>query len=98
VVLFDSRAIGTPIWVTEVGLSTAGPFPYSLDDQARGLRLIYRRLERMPDVPAIVVHRLIDGPKKLETAESGWGVVHRDLTPKPALCSLATARGAACVN
>lgn len=98
VVLFDARAIGTPIWVTEVGLSTAGPFPYSLEDQARGLKRIYRLLKRMPDVPVVVVHRLIDGPKKLETAESGWGVVQRDLTPKPALCSLATVRGAACVN
>ncbi|HEX6115800.1 MAG TPA: hypothetical protein VFY99_01785 [Solirubrobacterales bacterium] len=94
--LFDSGAAGTPIWVTEIGLSTAGPFPYSHADQAAGLRSIYRALESMPDVAAIVVHRLIDGPKELRTAESGWGVVRRNLRPKPALCALAAARGAPC--
>jgi polysaccharide biosynthesis protein PslG len=90
--LFDSRASGTPIWVTEVGLSTAGPFPYSQEDQAEGLRTIYRALDAMPDVTSVIVHRLIDGPKSLKTAESGWGVVQRNLTPKPALCALTVAR------
>jgi polysaccharide biosynthesis protein PslG len=94
--LFDSGAAGTPIWVTEVGLSTAGPFPYSYEDQADGLRTIYRALEAMPDVASIIVHRLIDGPKRLRTAESGWGVVERNLTPKPALCALALARRGTC--
>ena len=94
--LFDSGAAGTPIWVTEIGLSTAGPFPYTHAQQARGLRRTYRALDAMPDVAAIVVHRLIDGPKRLRTAESGWGVVERNLTPKPALCALGTARGAPC--
>ena len=90
--LFDANAAGTPIWVTEVGLSTAGPFPYTPEDQAAGLRAIYRALDAMPDVAAVIVHRLIDGPKRLRTAESGWGVVQRNLTPKPALCALAIAR------
>jgi hypothetical protein len=94
--LFDSGAAGTPIWVTEVGLSTAGPFPYTLSEQAAGLRAIYRALDSMPDVAAIVVHRLIDGPKRLRTAESGWGVIERNLTPKPALCALAAVRGRPC--
>jgi hypothetical protein len=95
-VLFDVRAAGTPIWVTEIGLSTAGPFPYTRAAQARGLRRIYRALDAMPDVAAIIVHRLIDGPKRLRTAESGWGVVERNLTPKPALCAHAGARGTPC--
>jgi polysaccharide biosynthesis protein PslG len=94
--LFDSGAEGTPIWVTEVGLSTAGPFPYSKAEQADGLRRIYAELDAMPDVASIVVHRLIDGPKELRTAESGWGVVRRDLRPKPALCALGEARGKPC--
>jgi hypothetical protein len=95
-VLFESGAAGTPIWVTEVGLSTAGPFPYTHADQAAGLARTYRALDSMPDVAAIIVHRLIDGAKKLRTAESGWGVVERNLTPKPALCALGAERGAAC--
>lgn len=90
--LFESDAAGTPIWVTEVGLSTAGPFPYTPEDQAEGLRAIYRALDAMPDVSSVIVHRLIDGPKRLRTAESGWGVVQRNLEPKPALCALAIAR------
>jgi len=94
--LDDSGAEGTPIWVTEIGLSTAGPFPYSKAEQADGLRGIYRALDAMPDVAAIVVHRLIDGPKELQTAESGWGVVRRNLKPKPALCALGEARGTPC--
>jgi hypothetical protein len=95
--LSDSGAAGTPIWVTEIGLSTAGPFPYSKTEQARGLKRIYRSLDAAPDVPAIIVHRLIDGPKELKTAESGWGVVRRNMKPKPALCALGQVRtGEAC--
>ena len=92
--LADSSVSGTPIWVTEVGLSTAGPFPYSYEDQAAGLQTIYRELDAMPDVASIVIHRLIDGAKALRTAESGWGVVRRNLTPKPALCCSPRARRA----
>ena len=89
-------AAGTPIWVTEIGLSTSGPFPYTPEAQAEGLATIYTALDAMPDVAAISVHRLIDGPKKPKTAEAGWGVVKRNLTPKPALCALTEARGNPC--
>jgi hypothetical protein len=93
--LAKSRARGTPIWVTEIGLSTAGSFPYTEEEQADGLVRIYERLAAMRDVPAIIVHRLIDMPAN-RRAESGWGVIRENREPKPAYCALAQARGREC--
>lgn len=93
--LAEVGAAGTPIWVTEVGLSTRGPHPFSPRRQAGGLVKVYRRLSKMPDVPAVVVHRLVDQAKST-TAESGWGVLQSDGDPKPAFCALAKERGASC--
>lgn len=87
--LADSGAAGAPIWITETGLSTAGPQPYTHREQAEGLSRIYETLAAMPDVPAIIVHRLVDLPKKLRTAESGWGVIRQNGRPKAAFCALA---------
>ncbi len=95
VALAKSRARGTPIWVTEIGLSTAGPFPYTPEEQADGLVRIYERLARMSDVPAVIVHRLVDVAES-DRAEAGWGVIRADGEPKPAYCALADARGRAC--
>ena len=93
--LKKSRARGTPIWVTEIGLSTAGPFPYTAEEQADGLTRIYKRLARMRDVPGIIVHRLVDVAES-ERAEAGWGVIRADGEPKPAYCELARLRERAC--
>jgi hypothetical protein len=89
-------AAGTPIWVTEIGLSTEGLRPYSGADQAKGLVRIYRGLAAEPDVPAVIVHRLIDQPRSLKTAEAGWGIIRRGGRPKPAYCALAAERGERC--
>jgi hypothetical protein len=89
-------AAGTPIWVTEVGLSTAGLRPYSSREQAKGLVRVYRTLANMRDVPAVVVHRLFDQHQTTRTAESGWGVFRHDGERKPAFCALARERGRAC--
>ena len=94
-----SGARGTPIWVTEVGLSTDGVRPYSAKEQATGLRRIYRGLARRDDVeiPAIIVHRLVDQQSGYGApAEAGWGVLRRDGKPKPAFCELAELRGQRC--
>ena len=89
----DPRA---PIWVTEIGLSTEGLRPYSPAEQAKGLVRIYRGLAARGDVPAVIVHRVLDQPKRLKTAEAGWGVVRRGGRPKPAYCALAIERGERC--
>jgi hypothetical protein len=94
--LADSKAAGTPIWVTEIGLSTAGPFPYTTRQQALGLVRIYRRLAAMTDVPAVIVHRLVDLPPTVETAEAGWGIIRPDGRQKAAYCALSRERGEAC--
>lgn len=98
-VLRDAGARRTPVWVTEIGLSTAGLRPYSPREQATGLRRIYRGLARRDDVevPAVIVHRLVDQPPGHGSpAEAGWGVLRRDGRPKPALCELARVRGQRC--
>ena len=96
VALRGEDASGTPIWVTEIGLSTRGLRPYSGAEQAKGLVRVYRGLAAMRDVPAVIVHRLIDQPKSLKTAESGWGVVRSGGGAKPAYCALAEERGLHC--
>ena len=59
------------------------------------LQKLYQELSGMSDVRAIIFHTLID-PSIFPAAssESGYGVLHTDLTPKPAYCTLATLRGA----
>ncbi|MGI8460515.1 MAG: hypothetical protein ACR2OC_02595 [Solirubrobacterales bacterium] len=94
--LRQSRAAGTDIWVTEIGLSTEGLRPYSGEEQAKGLVRIYRGLAAMKDVPAVIVHRLIDQPRGEKTAESGWGIIRRSGSIKPAYCALAEERGMEC--
>ena len=81
----------TPLWITEVGLSTTGqgqPRPASPTEQARGLVSIYKRLRAMSDVKAIVFHTLIEPRGAPTDPEVGFGVVRRDLHPKPAYCAL----------
>ena len=87
-----------PIWVTEIGLSTAGLRPYTPAQQARGLVRIYRGLAARGDIPAVIVHRVMDQPKSLKTAESGWGVVRHSGRPKPAYCALAEEFGERCAR
>jgi hypothetical protein len=94
--LAASNAAGTPIWVTEIGLSTAGPFPYTLKKQAEGLVRTYEALAEAPDVPAVIVHRLVDLPRQIDTAEAGWGVLRESGRPKPSFCALARVRGGTC--
>jgi hypothetical protein len=95
----DGAGDRTPLWITETGASEAGEPgypPYLGAAQATGLATIYRELAAMPDVAAIVLHRLIDAPAG-NGLESGFGLVGADLVPKPAYCAIARLRGRACV-
>jgi GH35 family endo-1,4-beta-xylanase len=84
-----------PLWITETGVSTTsqpGYRAFSPTDQASTLVHIYRALAAMPDVRAVVVHRLIDiAPGN--GIETGFGMLRRDLTTKPAYCALSQERG-----
>jgi hypothetical protein len=84
-----------PLWITETGAATAGEQSYpAFDDasQARALVAIYYALAAMPDVHAVVLHRLIDESAG-QSLESGFGALRHDLSPKPAYCAIARERG-----
>lgn len=86
-------APGLPIWVTEVGLSTAGRNAVTPLVQARGLAEIYAGLADR-GVPVIGIHRLFDQADPAFPFEAGFGVVGVDGSPKPAYCAIAAVVGA----
>ncbi|HEY3728973.1 MAG TPA: hypothetical protein VGL51_17470 [Solirubrobacteraceae bacterium] len=79
----------TPIWVTEVGVSTQMT---SGRRQAGDLITIVKRLRRDDDIRAVIVHRLVDLPEAAAdppgVSQSGYGVFQADHAPKPAACAL----------
>ncbi len=83
----------TPIWVTEVGVSTTGPDAYSPERQALAMGAIYDALNLAPDIPVVIVHRFVDQPYKSGTWESGFGMMSETGFPKPVYCALAVRRG-----
>lgn len=87
----DSNNDGaTPLWITEVGISTDPVTGVSLEQQGMLVELYRSVLGH--DVAAFIVHRLQD----ISYEGSFWsetGVVEQDLTPKPAYCSLAAGIG-----
>ena len=93
-----ARAVapGVPIWVTEVGLTTAGRHAVSPQQQASGLERIVEYLVEA-GVPVIALHRFFDQVDPPFAFEEGFGVVAEDRsTPKPAFCAPAEALGADC--
>jgi hypothetical protein len=102
-VLREFGDTGKPLWVTEVGLSSKGQAPNFVvteQEQAQGLVDIYRVLRQQPDVKVALFHTLVEpisswysNPADWRDHEVGYGVMRQNLTPKPAYCALATARG-----
>lgn len=82
----------TPLWATEVGVSTTGPHAFEADHQGRALTELYQLLRRVHKVELAVVHRFVEDPR-LPGREGGFGVLGQNLSPKPAFCDLARARG-----
>jgi polysaccharide biosynthesis protein PslG len=84
---------GTPLWITEVGVSTDAATGVPLDQQGGVLTQLYRSTEGH-DISSFVIHRLYD------VGSAGYweqfGVLRQDLTPKPAYCELGAAIGTAC--
>ena len=100
-VLATRGVAGTPLWMTEIGLSTTGEKPigaFTEQEQADGLSAVYRLLSGMPDVEVAVFHTLMErqwviGNPELVNVEVGYGMLRRSLQPKPAYCALAALRG-----
>jgi polysaccharide biosynthesis protein PslG len=87
---------GTPLWVTEFGVSTAGGAALTPENQAAKLVDIYEMLRRVPGVPVVILHRLLDLNPKRRDWEAGLGIVGYNGVPKPAYCALAEARTGSC--
>lgn len=86
-----------PVWVTEIGLSTAARPTRTPEQQAAGLVSILGQLNAR-GTPVVVIHRLVDSVESQFPLEAGFGVVSADgLTLKPAYCALALQRGIPCV-
>jgi hypothetical protein len=90
----DNDDNGTPIWVTEAGITTvpsSTTFYLNENDQAVYLRKLYNQLNGMPDVKSMIFHTLID-PANVPAAdpERGYGTLHVDLSPKPSYCTFAS--------
>jgi hypothetical protein len=83
----------TPLWITEVGISTHSSSGVPLDRQGDLLVELYRSIQGH-DVASFVIHRFQAG------AEGGYwnqtSVVDRYLLPKPAYCDLGAAIGIPC--
>jgi hypothetical protein len=79
----------TPIWVTEVGVTTQVTGERA---QAADLVAIVKRLRRDRDVRAVIIHRLVDPPPTANGpyggSEAGYGVFQADHAPEPAACAL----------
>jgi polysaccharide biosynthesis protein PslG len=87
---------GLPLWVTEIGITTAGPRGVGPERQADQLVATWETLVEA-GAPVIGVHRLFDQVDPPYPAEGGYGVVEADrTTAKPALCALAAASGSPC--
>src|SRR5204863_9967969 len=83
---------------TETGVSTTGPYPYTLNGQATALVSVYETLERVPGVPTVIIHRFFDGDYGAGDWSTGLGVVaiKPRVHEKPAYCALAAVRGSPC--
>jgi polysaccharide biosynthesis protein PslG len=81
-----------PLWISEIGLSTVGSDGVSEADQAERIATLYDTLRRVPQVQAVIVHRMFDTDGK-GNSEDGWGLVRKDLQVKPGYCRLAELNG-----
>jgi hypothetical protein len=90
---FDDTA--TPLWITEIGVSTHASTGVAPDLQGDLLVELYRSIAGH-DIRSFVVHRFQIG------AEGGYwngtAVVGNQLSPKPAFCELGAAIGTPCVD
>lgn len=77
------------LWATEAGASTCATHPECVDEREQALRIgsYVRVARRFPYVRAMVIYNLRDKGTNRDDIEQGYGLVRRDLSPKPALRS-----------
>ena len=86
----------TPLLVTETGIGSGAPWPYTERQQARASMRLYRKLVTMDDVAGVVFHRIIEPGErgKVDAAPREWGYAWirfdtSPLEPKPVYCLFA---------
>ncbi|MEA2443577.1 MAG: hypothetical protein QOJ12_869 [Thermoleophilales bacterium] len=76
------------LWATEAGASTCAPGSHpgcvSEAEQAKQIGSYLRVARAFPYLRAMVIYNLRDKGTNLANIEDGYGIVHRDLSPKPA--------------
>jgi hypothetical protein len=83
-----------PLWATEFGASTTGEHPFAPAVAGQAITALLEMFRRIRGIEVAIVHRFVEDPS-LGGREGGFGVLNRDLSPKPAFCDLARARGVA---
>jgi polysaccharide biosynthesis protein PslG len=84
-----------PIWITEVGESTATDGPLQAvtpAQQATDLLTLIRTAQHDPDIPVMLIHTVQDGPSDTGVS-AGLGVFDVNGNPKPAACALSSQFG-----
>ena len=84
----------TPIWVTELGISTTGSSAISEAAQATVLADTFSWLQTQSDIPAFYVHTLTEPDQNTGSAEMGYALLHGAASPftaKPAFTALQNA-------
>jgi hypothetical protein len=85
----DANGDSVPLWLTEFGLSTTDG-RFTEKNQALVITNLWDRLRRYPGVAAAYVHSLVESSDAAPDDQGrGWGVLHVDLSPKPAYCAIA---------
>lgn len=91
----EAAAPGLEVWVSEVGLTTAGKNSVSAEEQASGLAELIEVFSARTDV--ITIHRIFDQADPPFPFEAGFGVIESDgVTQKPAFCAVGEAVGSPC--
>jgi hypothetical protein len=87
----DPAGSSRRLWATEIGYSLTGARAVSEAGQAQGVISAIDALSAMPDVSAVLVHRLADpsASLRLASAERGYGLLRSDLRPRRSYCDLA---------
>jgi hypothetical protein len=83
----DANGDAVPLWITETGMSTTSN-TWTENDQAIVLSNLVPPLLAYPGLAGAYVHTLVE-PTNVPATQAGWGVMHPDLSPKPAFCSIA---------
>ena len=82
----------SPLWATEFGASTTGERAFDPQTAGRAVSELLEMFPRIRGIELALVHRFVEAPA-LPGREGGFGVLSKDLTPKPAFCDLAAVRG-----